>query len=179
MRHVGRRTVSKRTRNSTLHTAVVRQPAPTFACVVARRKARGDQAEEVFGDLQLRFTRWVYESEDHPQNMIGLIYQMADYAYGDVMRREIRQPTPVGNIIDHGVTDTALDQIGEREWIDALIAKVGLSERDRVILDRFGDDVPDARVAEELGVKPNNLHQIRFRLFAKLLAAASVSMEVT
>ena len=47
-----------------------------------------------------------------------------------------------------------------------------LFRSDALIIDRMLEDVADADVAAELGIDPNNLHQIRFRALRRMREAA-------
>ncbi len=145
------------------------------AYVASRRRARGSEADEVFGHLQLRFIQWVYYRDTAPQNMTGLLNQMALYAYGDVQRTEAGEAPTVEEIDDYGDRDldrrgnpneVALNQLLDRDLIEQLLPV--LNERERILIDRMLEDAPDAAIAAELGVDPNNLHQIRFRALKRL-----------
>ncbi len=149
------------------------------AATASRRRARGVEAEEVLGLVRLRFVRWVYDAEDLPRNMGGLISQMAAWSYADMVRDEVRQPTPLEDLREHGADDDALDRLADVDLLDRLLAAADLTDRERLLLERQREDVPDAILAEELGVTPNNLHQIRFRAFAKVRAALSEEDDAT
>ena len=140
------------------------------ARAISRKRARGDEAEEVLGHLQLRFIKWVYVRQDEPRNMIGLLNQMASYAYGDVQRHEASQPVTVEEIEDYSRPDSALSSILDRAQIEQLMSV--LSERERLIIERELADVPDLDVAAELEIEPNNLHQIRWRALKRMREAA-------
>lgn len=142
------------------------------ARAISRKRARGDEAEEVLGHLQLRFIKWVYFRQDEPRNMIGLLNQMASYAYGDVQRHEASQPVTVEEIEDYRQphTDSAISTILDRAEVDQLMSV--LSERERLIIERELADVPDSEVAAELEIEPNNLHQIRWRALKRMREAA-------
>ncbi len=144
--------------------------------VASRRVARGAEADDVLGHIGIRFTKWVYDGHEDPRNMVGLISQMARYAAGDVTRVEageaitiddVTTATPLGG---DDRTDGGLDLLLLRDEIDRL--RHVLNEREQLVIDRMLEDAPDAEVAAELDVEPNNLHQIRFRAVAKLRAEA-------
>ncbi len=149
------------------------------AAAASRRRARGVEAEEVLGLIRLRFVRWIYESEEPPRSMGGLISQMAAWSYADMVRDEMRQPTPLEDLRDHGAADDALDRLADVDLLERLLAAADLTDRERLLLQRQREDVADAEIAAELGVTPNNLHQIRFRAFAKLRAALSGEDDAT
>ena len=140
------------------------------ARIASRRVARGAEVDEVFGNLQLRFVLWVYNRDQEPRHMGGLISQMATWAYGDVQRAEARQPVTVEEIDRTPYEDGALDLVLDRDEIARLVPV--LSYRERVVVERMLEDASDAEVAAELGVEPNNLHQIRWRAMNRLRAAA-------
>ena len=141
------------------------------AVVASRRVARGAEADDVLGHIGLRFTKWVYHGHDDPRNMVGLISNMARYAAGDVTRDEAGEAPTVEDIAVFGGTyDDDFDAILARDEIDRL--RHVLSERDALIIDRMLEDVADADVAAELGIDPNNLHQIRFRALRRMREAA-------
>ena len=102
--------------------------------------------------------------------MIGLLNQMASYAYGDVQRHEASQPVTVEEIEDYSRPDSALSSILDRAQIEQLMSV--LSERERLIIERELADVPDLDVAAELEIEPNNLHQIRWRALKRMREAA-------
>ena len=144
--------------------------------LASRRVARGAEADDVLGHIGIRFTRWVYDGDGDPRNMVGLINQMARFAAGDVTRVEageaitiddVTTATPLGG---DDRTDGGLDLLLLRDEIDRL--RHVLNEREQLVIDRMLEDAPDAEVAAELDVEPNNLHQIRFRAVAKLRAEA-------
>jgi len=147
------------------------------ARIAARRVARGDEIEEVFGHLQLRFVLWVYHRDEEPRSMGGLIGQMAKWAYGDVQRTETRQTVSIEEIkrttYREEERDRALDDVLARDELERLLPV--LSERERLVVERMLEDAPDGEVAEELGVEPNNLHQIRWRAMNRLRAAAETA----
>ncbi len=147
------------------------------ARIAARRVARGDEVDEVFGHLQIRFVLWVYNRDEEPRSMGGLIGQMAKWAYGDVQRSESRQPVTVEEIDRARYDDGALDEVLDRDEITRLVHV--LSERERVVVERMLEDAPDREVADELGVEPNNLHQIRWRAMNRLRAAAEAAQSGT
>lgn len=140
------------------------------ARIAARRVARGAEVDEVFGHLQVRFVLWVYHRHEEPRNMGGLIGQMARWAYGDVQRAEARQPVTVEEIDRTRYDDGDLARVLDRDQIARLVPV--LSGRERLIVERMLEDAPDAEVAVELDVEPNNLHQIRWRAMNRLRAAA-------
>jgi len=102
--------------------------------------------------------------------MIGLVYKMASFAYADVTRTEAQQPTTVEDVGDWGREDGEVDSFHDRDLLTRLFD--ALNDRERLVMEHDLDDVPDEVTAAELGVKPNNLHQIRFRAMRKLRAAA-------
>jgi DNA-directed RNA polymerase specialized sigma subunit len=104
--------------------------------------------------------------------MIGLLNQMASYAYGDVQRHEASQPVTVEEIEDYRQphTDSAISTILDRAEVDQLMSV--LSERERLIIERELADVPDSEVAAELEIESNNLHQIRWRALKRMREAA-------
>jgi DNA-directed RNA polymerase specialized sigma24 family protein len=137
------------------------------AVVASRRVARGAEADDVLGHLGLRFTKWVYHGHEDPRNMVGLISQMARYAAADVTRVEAGEAPTVEDVaVLGGTSDGELDAILARDELERLLHV--LSDRDRVIIDRMLEDAPDAEVARELGIEPNNLHQIRFRALKRM-----------
>ena len=144
--------------------------------IASRRVARGAEADDVLGHIGIRFTKWVYDGHEDPRNMVGLISQMARYAAGDVTRVEageaitiddVTTATPLGG---DDRTDGGLDLLLLRDEIERL--RHVLNEREQLVIDRMLEDAPDAEVAAELDVEPNNLHQIRFRAVSKLRAEA-------
>jgi len=118
------------------------------ARIASRRVARGAEVDEVFGNLQLRFVLWVYNRDQEPRHMGGLISQMATWAYGDVQRAEARQPVTVEEIDRTPYEDGALDLVLDRDEIARLVPV--LSDRERVVVERMLEDAPDAEVAAEL-----------------------------
>ena len=141
--------------------------------LASRRVARGAEADDVLGHIGIRFTKWVYHGHEDPRNMVGLINQMARYAAGDVTRVEAGEAPTVEDVDvlrAERYDDGDLQAILDRDEIDRL--RHVLNEREQVVIDRWLDDVPDAEVAVELDVEPNNLHQIRFRAHARMRAAA-------
>ncbi len=142
------------------------------AYTASRRRARGSEAEEVFGAVQTRFIQWVYTGASEPEHMIGLISKMASFAYRDVERTEAQQPTTVEDIGDWGGDDAEVATFHDHDLLTRLFT--ALNDRERLVMERDLDDAPDDAIAAELGVNPNNLHQIRFRAMKKLRAAAEL-----
>ncbi|MGI9187795.1 MAG: hypothetical protein ACR2J9_09850 [Gaiellales bacterium] len=140
------------------------------AILASRRVARGAERDDVLGCIGIRFTKWVYERDEDPRNMVGLINQMASYAYGDVQRTEARQAPTVEEIEDARYDEDALDLILDRDLLERLYPV--LNERERLVIDRTLEGVVDAEIAEELEIDPNNLHQIRWRAHKRLRAEA-------
>ncbi|MGI9117772.1 MAG: RNA polymerase sigma factor [Gaiellales bacterium] len=140
------------------------------ARVASRRLARGAEADDVLGCIGVRFVQWVYHRNEDPRNMVGLINQMAKYAYGDVQRTEARQAPTIEEIEDTRYDEEALDLILDRDLLDRLFPV--LNDRERLIIDRTLEGVADADIAAELDVDPNNLHQIRWRAHKRLRAEA-------
>lgn len=140
------------------------------ARAASRRQARGVEAEEVLGAIQVRFVRFVYDRELEPDSMNGLIHKMATFAYGDVQRVEAREAPTVEDIGDWGADDGDVATLHDRDALTRLFAV--LNDRERLVMERDLDDVPDEEIAAELDVKTNNLHQIRFRAMRKLREAA-------
>jgi hypothetical protein len=102
--------------------------------------------------------------------MVGLINQMAAFAYGDVQRTEARQAPTIEEIEDARYDEEELDLILDRDLLERLYPV--LNERERLIIDRSLEGVSDADIASELDVDPNNLHQIRWRAHKRLRAEA-------
>ena len=148
---------------------------------ISRKVAFGVEAEEVLGHMGIRFTKWLYHSLAEPRNMIGLLNQMARYAAGDVTRDEAGE-APTFEDVDAEVSTSDGINRGRNADIDiaAFLAADELdqllpvlSERERVMIAMQLEDATDAEIAAALGVEPNNLHQIRFRAYAKLRAEAA------
>ena len=91
------------------------------ARIASRRVARGAEVDEVFGNLQLRFVLWVYNRDQEPRHMGGLISQMAKWAYGDVQRAEARQPVTVEEIDRTPYEDDDLARVLDRDEIARLV----------------------------------------------------------
>jgi DNA-directed RNA polymerase specialized sigma24 family protein len=139
--------------------------------VASRRVAHGAEADDVLGHIGVRFTKWVYYGSQEPRNMGGLINQMARFAAGDVTRVEAGEAPTIEDVTRLGGThDGDLDDLLARDELARL--RHVLSEREQVLIDRTLEDVPDAEIARELGVDPNNLHQIRFRAYRRMREAA-------
>lgn len=139
--------------------------------VASRRVARGAEADDVLGHLGIRFTKWVYHGREDPRNMSGLISQMARYAAGDVTRVEAGEAPTVEDVTLLGeLHDGGLDGLLARDELERL--RHVLNEREQLIIDRTLEDVPDAEIARELDIEPNNLHQIRFRAYRRMREAA-------
>ena len=124
----------------------------------------------VLGCIGVRFVRWVYAGHEDPRNMIGLINQMASFAYGDVQRTEARQPPTIEEIDGAVYEEHELDGILDRDLLERLYPV--LNERERLIIDRTLDGAADDAIAAELEIDPNNLHQIRWRAHKRLRAEA-------
>lgn len=140
------------------------------AILASRRVARGAERDDVLGCICVRFVKWVYNGDQDPRNMVGLINQMAAYAYGDVQRTEARQAPTIEEIEDTRYDEEDLDRILDRDLLERLYPV--LNERERLIIDRSLEGVSDADIAAELDVDPNNLHQIRWRAHKRLRAEA-------
>ena len=140
------------------------------AVVASRRVARGAEQDDVLGCIGVRFVRWVYAGHEDPRNMIGLINQMASFAYGDVQRTEARQPPTIEEIAGAVYEEHELDGILDRDLLERLYPV--LNERERLIIDRTLDGAADDAIAAELEIDPNNLHQIRWRAHKRLRAEA-------
>ena len=148
---------------------------------ISRKVAYGVEAEEVLGHMGIRFTKWLYHSHSEPRNMIGLLNQMARYAAGDVTREEAGEAPTVEDIGDRGNPrdqlrphrDDDVDIAGflAGDQLERLLPVLG--ERERAMIAMQLEDAPDAEIAAALDVEPNNLHQIRFRAYAKLRAEAA------
>ena len=145
------------------------------AFLASRSVAAGDERDEVLGHIGIRFTRWVYHGKDEPRNMAGLISQMAHYAAGDVTRKEAGEAPTIDDIDAKGDAggdplrhdgDVGFDHLLDVDQIERL--RVVLDEREQTLVDLQLQEVPDAEIAEAIGVKANNLHQIRFRMMEKL-----------
>jgi DNA-directed RNA polymerase sigma subunit (sigma70/sigma32) len=130
------------------------------AVVASRRVARGAEQDDVLGCI----------GHEDPRNMIGLINQMASFAYGDVQRTEARQPTTIEEIDGAAYEEHELDGILDRDLLERLYPV--LNERERLIIDRTLDGATDDAIAAELEIDPNNLHQIRWRAHKRLRAEA-------
>lgn len=140
------------------------------AVLASRRVARGAERDDVLGCIGIRFTKWVYHRNEDPRNMVGLINQMAAFAYRDVQRTEARQPTTIEEIEDTRYDEEDLDLILDRDLLERLYPV--LNERERRVIDLTLEGVSDADIAAELDVEPNNLHQIRWRAHKRLRAEA-------
>lgn len=150
------------------------------AFLASRRVARGSERDEVLGHIGLRYTRWLYHSQQELRNMKGLISQMAQYAAGDVTREEAGQPTTSDDLdVTIAVADVDLGRNADIDIADLLAAdQIGrlrgvLDEREQRLLDLQLGDLPDAEIAADLDVTTNNLHQIRFRMLDKLRREAA------
>lgn len=140
------------------------------AVVASRRLARGAEADDVLGCIGIRFVQWVYHRNEDPRNMVGLINQMAKFAYGDVQRTEARQAPTIEDIDRTEYVEQALDLILDRDLLARLYPV--LNERERLVIDRTLEGVSDGEIAGELDVDPNNLHQIRWRALKRLRTEA-------
>ena len=140
------------------------------AVLASRRVARGAERDDVLGCIGIRFTKWVYFRNEDPRNMVGLINQMASFAYRDVQRTEARQAPTVEEIEGARYDEKALDLILDRDLLTRLYPV--LNEREQLIIDRTLEGINDADIARELDVDPNNLHQIRWRAHKRLRAEA-------
>ncbi len=140
------------------------------ARAAARRHARGIEAEEVLGAIQVRFVRFVYHRDAEPASMSGLIHKMASFAFGDVQRVEAREAPTVEDVGDWGTDDGDVEVLHDRDALARLFSV--LNERERLVMERDLEDRSDEEIAAELDVKTNNLHQIRFRAMRKLREAA-------
>ncbi len=140
------------------------------AVLASRRVARGPERDDVLGCIGLRFVKWVYHRNEDPRNMVGLINQMAKFAYGDVQRTEARQPTTIEEIEETPYNEDELDLILDRDLLERLYPV--LNERERLIIDRTLEGVGDGDIASELEIDPNNLHQIRWRALKRLRTEA-------
>ncbi len=142
------------------------------AILASRRVARGAERDDVLGCIGIRFTKWIYHRDEDPRNMVGLINQMASFAYGDVQRTEARQAPTIEEIEDsrYEAAEAELGLILDRDLLERLYPV--LNERERLIIDRTLEGVSDGDIALELDVDPNNLHQIRWRAHKRLRAEA-------
>lgn len=140
------------------------------AILASRRVARGAERDDVLGCIGMRFVKWVYHRDEDPRNMVGLINQMATFAYGDVQRTEARQPTTIEEIEGSSYDDVELGVLLDRDLLERLYPV--LNERERRIIDLTLEGVDDADIAIALDVEPNNLHQIRWRAHKRLRAEA-------
>ncbi len=140
------------------------------AILASRRVARGAERDDVLGCIGIRFTRWVYFRNEDPRNMVGLINQMASFAYGDVQRTEARQAPTIEEIEGARYEEHELDLILDRDLLERLFPV--LDERERRIIDLTLEGISDADIAAELDVTTNNLHQIRWRAHKRLRAEA-------
>ena len=139
----------------------------------ARRHARSrHEAEDIFGDMMIRFTRWVYEQDEPLRSMPGLLSKMAYWAYCDRVAMETRNGIPTDEVDLPGAPDDAIDSMFDREWIEWAIPRAGLAERELQVIRRGLADVANATIADELDVELNNLDQIRYRALTKLRAVA-------
>ena len=141
------------------------------AVVASRRVARGAERDDVLGSIGIRFTKWVYHRDQDPRNMVGLINQMAAFAYADLTRTEARKRTvAVEEIEEAEYPHDDLGVIFDRDLLDRLYPV--LDERERRVIDLTLEGINDADIAAELDVTPNNLHQIRWRAHKRLRAEA-------
>ena len=140
------------------------------AVLASRRVARGAERDDVLGCIGMRFIKWVYFRNEDPRNMVGLINQMAAFAYGDVQRTESRQAPTIEEIEDTRYDEEELDLILDRDLLERLYPV--LNERERLIIERTLEGMSDTDIAIELEVDPNNLHQIRWRAHKRLRTEA-------
>jgi DNA-directed RNA polymerase specialized sigma24 family protein len=140
------------------------------------RQVRGADMDDVLGIVQLRFVRFVYEGTLRPRSMSAILYQMAAFAYGDFVRGEVRHGSATEDFPLEGHEEAGYATVLDRDLVARLEGE--LSERERTALLRWADGAPDQEVADELGVKTNNLHQIRFRALARMRKATVTSEEI-